>query len=103
MTTTTSKYSDYESKNQKSLTQDYYQLGNLPGFETEVSTIETFVKSKVENNELPDDSEAVKKAIKKIEDLIDVSDKGVNTRIGAVKSYVEFLNKCDKSKFTRVK
>lgn len=98
-------YTDYEKQNNHPFVVDHYQLGDtwkedLGGFEPEVTLIEEFISDKINKGEIPNNVNAVKEAIKKIEKLtnIDKNERSL-VKIETVAEYVKFLMKVDKIHF----
>jgi len=98
-------YKDYESENGRPFVAEYYKLGdtwNDPngGFSKEISLIQEFFNDRIEKGELPNNVEAIKEALKKMEKItnIDKNERPI-VKIEVVSEYVKFLRNCDKIKF----
>jgi hypothetical protein len=98
-------YMDYETEHGKPYLVDYFNLGprwqdDMGGFPTEVATIESYFQDQISRGELPNSIEAVKTAIKKIEKITNVpKEERTVMKVETLAHYVEFLMKCDKTKF----
>lgn len=95
-------YTEYSSKNGRPYIVDYYQIGDtwrdsVGGFETEVNTLDMYLRDKIESGLMDNSTEAVKEAIKKIEKMCGVNkeDRTVN-KIAKISAYAEFLLKTRK-------
>jgi hypothetical protein len=92
-------YTDYKSQNGRPYLVDYYQIGDtwrdkLGGFETEINTIDMYLKDKIENGIMDNSLEAVKIMIKKLEKQCGVNkeDRTVS-KVSKLSAYAEFLLK----------
>jgi hypothetical protein len=87
-------YTEYRSKNGKPFMADYYNLGdNWEVFNKEITTIEDYLQVRIENGELANDIDTIKKEIKKMEKLHNLKDEPrAVIKIGTIASYVDFLN-----------
>ena len=94
-------YTQFQNENGKPFLANYYDLGdNWEVFNEEISTIEDYLKRKVEVGEVADDIETIKKEIKRMEKLNNLKDEPRTTiKIGTVASYIKFLNDVDGVKF----
>lgn len=98
-------FKDYVSQYNHPYTVDYFGLGDTweqkeGGFGKEVSIIESFIESEIDKGEIPNNIEAVKDVLKKLEKMtgIDKNERPL-MKIETLAAYVEFLMKCDKIKF----
>lgn len=98
-------YTDYEFEHGKPFTADYFELGstwNDPngGFSQELSALEEFVSNKIKEGELPNNTEAVKDAFKKMEKVVGLSkyDSPIK-KIEMLSAYTKFLMTADKINF----
>lgn len=98
-------FTDYPKEKGHPYTVDYFQLGDTweqaeGGFGKEVSKIETFLEDQVDKGLLPNNTEAIKEAIKKMERFVGIDKNERNLmRVEKIAAYVEFLMKCDNIKF----
>lgn len=98
-------YTDYEKTHGKPYTVDHFQLGDtwqedLGGFAKEVSTIEEFFSKQIESGSLPNNKEAIKAAIRKMEKVtnLDKNERPI-VKIETISAYVKFLMDVDNIKF----
>jgi hypothetical protein len=94
-------YTEYQTEHGKPYLADYYKLGDTwEVFNEEVSTIEDYLKRKIETGEIANDIETIKKEIKKMEKLNNLKDEPRTTiKLGTLNSYIKFLNDVDGVKF----
>jgi len=98
-------YTDYEKENGKPYVVDHFKLGDtwqetMGGFTKEITLIEEFLSDQIKKGDIPNNKEAVKDAIKKMEKLtgVDKNSRPV-VKIEGLAAYVEFLMKVDKTNF----
>lgn len=98
-------FMDYSREKGHPFTVDYFHLGDTweqaeGGFGKEVSKIESFLEDQVDKGALPNNVEAIKEAIKKMEKFVGI-DKNERDlmKVEKIAAYVEFLMKCDNIKF----
>ena len=98
-------YTDYEKEHNHPYIVDHFELGDrwqddVGGFSKEVTLIEEFFSNQIKSGDLPNNKEAIKEAIKKMEKITGVNKNARPlVRIETLAAYVEFLMKCDKIKF----
>ena len=92
-------FTEYESQNGKPYLVDYYEIGDtwqdkLGGFETEINTLNLYLKDKIESGLIDNSLDSVKQVIKKIEKQCGVNkeDRTVS-KISKLSAYAEFLMK----------
>jgi Arc/MetJ-type ribon-helix-helix transcriptional regulator len=91
-------FTDYEKAHDYPFTVEYYDLGKYwqtdDIYSKEVTTIEGYLRAKIESGEYDNSLEAIKEAIKKIEKTagVEKTDSTV-VRVGKVAAYAEFLSK----------
>lgn len=94
-------YMDYHHSHGEPFSVSYFQLGDtwdsgIGGFSKEVNAIESYFMSKIASGELPNDVEAIKSRLKEIEKVANVAkEHRTVVKIGAVASYLRFLNDVD--------
>jgi len=99
-TTIQPPYSEYESKNGKPYSVDYFDLGSYWDhadlYTKEIGTIETYMKHLVDSGEVNNTLEAVTDKYKRIEKMInlDKNDRKAK-RVAMVAAHFEFLIKAD--------
>ena len=76
-TTVSPPFKDYSVEHNHPYTVDYFGLGDTweqkeGGFGKEVSTIEAFIESEIDKGEIPNNTDAVKEALKKLEKMTGV-------------------------------
>lgn len=92
-------YTEYKSQKGRPYVVDYYQIGDtwqekVGGFETEVNTLDMYLKDKIEEGLMENSVGAVKEAIRKIEKLCGVNKEDrVVSKIAKISAYAEFLLK----------
>lgn len=98
-TTVEPPYLDYEHEKGKPYLVDYFDLGEywqdkVGGFESEVQTINNYIKDEIEQGRLENSVEAVKNLLKKIEKQAgyDKTDRNV-VKIAQMAAFTEFLYK----------
>lgn len=94
-------FTDYASQNNHPFAVDYYQLGNTwedpdGGFYKEVSIIDGYLKSLVDQGEISNTVEAVREKLKSIERLNDIKKEHRTTyKIAATAAYIKFIQETD--------
>ena len=98
-------YTDYEKENGQPYIVDHFQLGDtwqetMGGFSKEVTLREEFFADQIKKGDLPNNKEAVKEAIKKMEKItgVDKNSRPV-IKVETLASYVKFLMEVDKTSF----
>ena len=96
-------YTDYETKNGKPYSVDYFDLGRYWNqgelYNKEIESIETYVQHLVKTGEINNSLKAVKDKMKKIEKMINIDPEDRKaSRVGRVAAYMEFLIKADNIK-----
>lgn len=95
---------NFSDVNGKPYTVEHYKLSNLwddpqGGFENEVSTIETYLKHKVELGEIANTISAAQKELKRIEKLNNLhGDERIAIKLGTLAAYTKFLLETDNIK-----
>jgi len=102
-TTVEPPYSEYESKNDKPYSVDYFELGRYWDhgelYNKEIGSIETYMSHLVKTGEINNSIKAVKNKMKKIEKMINIDPEDRKaSRVGRVAAYMEFLIKADNIK-----
>ena len=92
-------YTEYKTKNENQYLVDHYEIGDtwqekLGGFETEVNTIDMYIRDKIDSGLMDNSLAAVKETIKKLEKQSNVNkeDRTVS-KIAKISAYAEFLMK----------
>ena len=93
-------YSEYKKKNGKPYSVDYFELGRYWDhgelYNKEIDSIESYISHQVEIGEINNTLDSVKKAMKKIEKMINLDKEDRKaSRVGRVAAYMEFLIKAD--------
>lgn len=102
-------FKDYERTNGKPFTVDHYELSDTwmdkdGGFGKEVAIIEAYLDSRINNGDVENSQEAIKKELKKIEKLTNMKDEGrIVIKIGNIAAYSEFLMKSENIKYNSKK
>jgi len=87
-------YTDHKEQNGHSYLVDYFDLGDTyEVFNDEISTIDSFMESRIKSGEIANTKKAVEKEIKLIEKLNNIKDEEREVvRIGVLAEYIKFLN-----------
>ena len=102
-------FTDYKAVKHKPFTVDYFKLdGNWEdktgGFKQEIEALEAYVKSRIEQGQLNNTLEAVKKFYKKVEKMSQADrTERVTMRISKMAAYIKFLKDTDDIKLNYVK
>lgn len=92
-------YLDYMNDNAKPYVADHYRLGDnwddpYGGFPVEISTIEGYLRGRIQNGEIANSTSAVKEELKKLEKMTNVSkEERPLIKIETLAAYVRFLQK----------
>lgn len=96
---------DYHREHGKPFIADHFQLGdtwsdNTGGFPEEVGLIDTYLEDQINQGEIPNDVNAVKEVIKKIEKITNINkNERPVVKIDIIAAYVKFLMTTDKVRF----
>jgi len=102
-------FKDYENTNGKPFTVDHYELSDTwrdrdGGFGEEVAIIEAYLHSRIDNGDIENSQDAIKRELKKIEKLTSMKDEGrIVIKIGNIAAYSEFLMKSENIKYNSKK
>lgn len=94
-------YTDYKAENGKPYLADHYKLGDTwEVFNEEISTIEDYVKRRMESGEMANSTKAVKDLIKSMEKMHNLkNEERTVVKLGVLASYVKFLNESEGYRF----
>jgi hypothetical protein len=95
-------YLDYTKVHNHPYLVDHLQLGDRweEGFSSEVGLVESYIKGRIENGDIPNSLTAVKEEIKKLEKINNISkEERPVMKAGILSAYVKFLMEADKVKY----
>lgn len=98
-------YTDYEASNRKPFSVDYFKLGNAwddpeGGYSEEISTVEEYLKSRVDRGDIANSLKSIKQELQKLEKTNNLKDEErIPIKLGTIAAYVKFIMQTDHIKF----
>ena len=99
---------DYRRFNHKPFMADYYGIENIWDVDStitkEVETVEDYLKGQVEVGELKNDTEAVKKKIKKLEKMANIDDtERTSDKMRKLVAFINYQKELERIKYVSTK